>query len=291
MSNLRITAGFLPLLDSLLLVIAREKGFAASQGIDLALVRETSWANVRDRVAVGHFDVAQMLGPMPIAANLGLSPIDMPLVAPMTLGLGGNAVTVSTALWRRLLDAGAPGNLDPGPVGAALRKIVAEGPSRLRFAVTHPYSGHNYELRYWLAASGIAHTVLRPNAWMQVALEPVAAALRKGEDVPARFGDAARRGDWLGTVASDQGAHGKREVARHDTLHRRDALDGREIGMQPQPRLDERGASLRGQQILRALALVAVRIHQGKLAGVLDDHAPARSQLGFDFGGLHRGRG
>jgi ABC-type nitrate/sulfonate/bicarbonate transport system substrate-binding protein len=157
MTKFRITAGFLPLLDSLLLVIAREKGFAASQGIELALMRETSWANIRDRVSVGHFDVAHMLGPMPIAANLGLSPIDVPLVAPMTLGLGGNAITVSTALWSRLLDAGAPGNLDPGPVGAALRQVVAApGAPRLRFAVTHPYSGHNYELRYWLAASGIA---------------------------------------------------------------------------------------------------------------------------------------
>ncbi|CDN92920.1 NmrA family NAD(P)-binding protein [Agrobacterium tumefaciens] len=47
------------------------------------------------------------------------------------------------------------------------------------------------EVERHLAASGIAYTVLRPNAWMQVALEPVVAALRKGEDVPARFGDAA----------------------------------------------------------------------------------------------------
>src|SRR5437867_1675557 len=125
MTDLRITAGFLPLLDSLLLVIAREKGFAAALGIDLALVRETSWANIRDRTAVGHFDVAHMLGPMPIAANLGLSPIAVPLVAPMTLGLGGNAITVSSALWRRMLDAGAPGNLDPRPAGEALRKVVA----------------------------------------------------------------------------------------------------------------------------------------------------------------------
>ena len=67
-----------------------------TSGIDLALVRETSWANIRDRVAVGHFDVAHMLGPMPIAANMGLSPIAVPIVAPMTLGLGGNAITVST---------------------------------------------------------------------------------------------------------------------------------------------------------------------------------------------------
>jgi ABC-type nitrate/sulfonate/bicarbonate transport system substrate-binding protein len=156
MTDLRITAGFLPLLDSLLLVIAREKGFAAAVGVDLGLVRETSWANIRDRVAIGHFDVAHMLGPMPIAANLGLSPIAVPVVAPMTLGLGGNAVTVSIALWRRMLEAGAPGNLDPRPAGEALRKVVAAGGTRLRFAVTHPHSGHNYELRYWLAASGIA---------------------------------------------------------------------------------------------------------------------------------------
>jgi two-component system, oxyanion-binding sensor len=154
MTDLRITAGFLPLLDSLLLVIAREKGLAAAQGIDLDLVRETSWANIRDRVAVGHFDVAHMLGPMPIAANLGLSPIAVPIIAPMTLGLGGNAITVSTLLWRRMLDAGAPGNIDPRSAGTALAKVVKEG-ERLRFAVTHPHSGHNYELRYWLSACGI----------------------------------------------------------------------------------------------------------------------------------------
>jgi len=47
------------------------------------------------------------------------------------------------------------------------------------------------EVERHLAESGIAHTVLRPNAWMQVALEPVVAALSKGEDVPSRFGNAA----------------------------------------------------------------------------------------------------
>ena len=63
MSTTHLTAGFLPLLDSVLLVLAREKGFAAAEGIDLHLVRETSWANIRDRVAIGHFDIAQMLAP------------------------------------------------------------------------------------------------------------------------------------------------------------------------------------------------------------------------------------
>jgi NitT/TauT family transport system ATP-binding protein len=155
MSQYRITAGFIPLTDSLLLVAAREKGFAADEGVELTLAREMSWANIRDRLAVGQFDVAHMLAPMPIAASLGLSPIDVPVIAAMGLNLGGNAVTVSAALWEAMQAAGAPADLSPVAVGAALRLVVKLRPSKLKLAVVHPYSSHNYELRYWLAASGI----------------------------------------------------------------------------------------------------------------------------------------
>jgi two-component system, oxyanion-binding sensor len=151
----RIAAGFMPLTDSLLLVVARERGFAAAEGVELLLTRESSWANIRDRVAVGQFDVAHMLAPMPLAATLGLTPIAGPLIAPMALGLGGNAVTVSPALWERMRASGAPDDLAPGPVGQALAAVIEGTEQRLRFAVVHPHSGHNYELRYWLAASGI----------------------------------------------------------------------------------------------------------------------------------------
>lgn len=155
----RITAGFLPLLDSALLVAAREKGFAAKEGVDLVLVRENSWANIRDRLAVGHYNVAHMLAPMPIACNLGLTPLAVKTIAPMALGLGGNAVTVSHDLWSAMRAHGAATSLDPARAGAALKAAIAEhtakGGPRLRFAVVHPHSGHNYELRYWLRASGI----------------------------------------------------------------------------------------------------------------------------------------
>jgi NitT/TauT family transport system ATP-binding protein len=155
----QITAGFMPLLDSALLVTAREKGFAEGEGVDLALVRETSWANIRDRLAVGHFQVAHMLAPMPIACNLGLTPLASRTIAPMALGLGGNAVTVSNSLWSEMVQHGAKRDLDPGVTGTALKEVVAEraraGRPPLRFAVVHPHSGHNYELRYWLAACGI----------------------------------------------------------------------------------------------------------------------------------------
>jgi NitT/TauT family transport system ATP-binding protein len=155
MSLTPLSAGFLPLLDSVLLVLAREKGFAEAERLDLHLVRETSWANIRDRAALGHFDFAQMLAPMPIAATLGLNPLSVPMITPMILGLGNNGVTVSAELWAKMADAGAPANLEAGPVGLALAKVVKASERKLRFGVVHQTSSHNYELRYWLAASGI----------------------------------------------------------------------------------------------------------------------------------------
>ena len=155
----QIVAGFMPLLDSAILVAAKEKGFADKEGIDLVLARETSWANIRDRMAVGHFQVAHVLAPMPIASNLGLTPLAVPTIAPMALGLGGNAVTVSNDLWALMADKGATPDFNPATTGAALKQVAAdraaESKPPLRFAVVHPYSGHNYELRYWLAACGV----------------------------------------------------------------------------------------------------------------------------------------
>lgn len=153
-----IVAGFLPLVDAALLVAAREKGFAEAEGIDLRLARETSWANIRDRMAVGHFQCAHMLAPMPIAARLGMTPMPIDVIAPMALGLGGNAVTVSKSLYNELAVAGPLSGLDAKAAGAVLARFVAqrgEKSRRLVFAVVHPHSAHNYDLRYWLYGSGI----------------------------------------------------------------------------------------------------------------------------------------
>lgn len=159
MAQHEINAGFMPLFDSAVLIAAREMGFAAREGVELRLSRETSWANIRDRIAIGHFDIAHMLGPMPLACNLGLTPLTSDTVVPFSLGLGGNCVTVSNAVWEGMESFGARPDLDPINNGAALRRLIrsrtAAGQSPLRFAVTHPHSGHNYELRYWIAGCGI----------------------------------------------------------------------------------------------------------------------------------------
>lgn len=154
-----LTIGYVPLLDAAILIAAEEKGFAEEEGLTLNLVRESSWANIRDRVAIGHFDAAHMLAPLPIAANLGLTPLDVKMIAPMSLGLGGNAITVSNALWSEMEQSGAPANGEAAGAGRALKAVIAaraeRGERPLRFAVVHSESGHNYELRYWMAASGV----------------------------------------------------------------------------------------------------------------------------------------
>ena len=156
---MKVILGFIPLLDCASLVAAAERGFAAEEGLELALVRETSWANIRDRVVIGHFDAAHMLGPMTVASTLGIGHVKVPVIAPFALGLGGNAITVSLRLWEQMTNEGAVAGSDPGIHAAALKRVVA-GRDRARhepltFAMVYPFSCHNYELRYWLAAGGI----------------------------------------------------------------------------------------------------------------------------------------
>jgi nitrate/nitrite transport system substrate-binding protein len=157
MTRLRI--GFLPLSDCAVLAVALEKGFFRRHGVEVTLSREASWANIRDKVAVGALDGAQMLAGMPLAAAVGIDPIGRPLVTALSLGLNGNAITLSNALWARLVAADPHGTRERPMTAVALRQVIdddrAHGRPLLCFAMVSPFSSHNYELRYWLAAAGI----------------------------------------------------------------------------------------------------------------------------------------
>lgn len=156
MSLDRVRIGFLPLVDAAVPIVARERGFAEAEGIDLELVRDMSWATVRDRLIYGQTDAAHLLAPLAIATALGRSRPAAALAVPFVLGLNGNAITLAPALAD--LVSPAPGLGDPHAVGAALATVARDrsGAGRpLRFGVVHRHSSHNYMLRYWLAASGI----------------------------------------------------------------------------------------------------------------------------------------
>jgi ABC-type nitrate/sulfonate/bicarbonate transport system substrate-binding protein len=155
-----IHAGFIPLSDCAPLVIASELGFDRRYGFSLVLHREASWANIRDKVDVGALDCAHMLAPMPIAAHLGLGRATEPIIAPMAMSLNGNAITVSTKLYEDMRAADEPATLASGmkaaeALAAVVRARQEAGREPLTFGMVYPFSCHNYDLRYWLAAAGI----------------------------------------------------------------------------------------------------------------------------------------
>jgi ABC-type nitrate/sulfonate/bicarbonate transport system substrate-binding protein len=173
MTTLRI--GFIPLVDASALIIAVDKGFAAAEGLDVTLVREVSWSNVRDKLNIGMFDAAHLLAPVAIASSLGLGHVKVPIVAPFNLGLNGNAITVSPALHAAIMAEIDGDPLDPMATALALARVVAKrrksGADPLTFGMTFPFSTHNYQLRFWMAAGGVdpdedVHLVVLPPPYM-----------------------------------------------------------------------------------------------------------------------------
>jgi NitT/TauT family transport system ATP-binding protein len=159
MSAEKLRIGYIPLADAAALIVAVDKGFAAAEGLDVELVREVSWANVRDKLNVGVFDAAHLIAPIAIASSLGIGHVKVPIVAPFGLGVNGNAITVSPGLYAAIA-AAADGNLlDPMVSARALARVVANrkvrGEAPLTFGMTFPFSTHNYHLRFWMAAGGV----------------------------------------------------------------------------------------------------------------------------------------
>jgi two-component system, oxyanion-binding sensor len=157
---MRLQLGYVPLCDAAPLIAAHELGFARSEGLDLDLTPEPSWATLRDRLALGHLDAAHMLAPLALASRLALSGPPSDLIIPLQLSVNGNAITLSRGLWA-----------DMQPEGTGLDAIarafagVAEARHRAGRALTlgtvHPFSCHTYQLRLFAEAGGLDPSALR----------------------------------------------------------------------------------------------------------------------------------
>ncbi len=151
--------GFIPLIDAASTIVAADKGFATAEGLDVELVREVSWSNVRDKLNLGLFDAVHLLAPVAIASSLGLGHIKIPIVAPFMLNLNGNAITLSPSLHDAIIAACNGDARDPLKTAQALARVVTarrkSGAEPLTFGMTFPYSTHNYQLRFWMAAGGV----------------------------------------------------------------------------------------------------------------------------------------
>lgn len=142
----RIRVGFVPLLDAAPIIVALELGYFSDESLLVTLERQIGWGNVRDKLVFGHLAASHALLGMPPASRLGRDRFPEPLVAIMSLGAGGNAIT----LGRQLTDVGVDS------LQTLARHVQSRGRgSPAMLAHVFGCSMHHYLLRDWLAGGQI----------------------------------------------------------------------------------------------------------------------------------------
>lgn len=142
--------GFLPVSDCAPLVYAYEAGVFEKHGLEVQLQRETTWANIRDKVIYGELDAAQAPATLPFLANLGIDSDPCACISGLVLSLQGNAITLSRRLWEEgVRDA------------ASLRERIYRnwGKRTFTFGVVLSLSSQEILLRRWLRSAGIVPDV------------------------------------------------------------------------------------------------------------------------------------
>ncbi|MCV6823556.1 MULTISPECIES: ABC transporter substrate-binding protein [Halocynthiibacter] len=174
--NATITCGFLPLVDCVPLVVAREFGFARSEGIDLRLSRYPSWSTLRDMLAFGQIDTAHMLAPTPIAMSLSLGGFSAQIDTLMVLSVNGNSIGVHPDIAGKMRAIGWDGSFTtPRETGEFLLAVTG---GKLRIGSPFPFAMHTELLRHWLTALGM------PEEELDIRIVPpphMPAAMAKGE--------------------------------------------------------------------------------------------------------------
>lgn len=187
--------GFVALVDAAPLIAADVLGFADEEGLTLHLTPAPSWAALRDMLALGQVDAAQMLAPVPVAMALGLGGSPARFEAVSVLNINGDVFAVSLALAARMRDAGHM--FDFADAGAAGHALLDAAGRDLRVGVPFPFSMHAELVHYWL--TGLGRPL--PDGLEIVTVPPprMAEALAAGEV------DAFCVGEPRGSVAVDMG--------------------------------------------------------------------------------------
>jgi two-component system, oxyanion-binding sensor len=134
--------GFVPLIDAAPLIIASELGYFDAQGLRVDLERQIGWGNVRDKLLFGHLDAAHALLGLPVTSSLDAARLAARrLVSVMSLGTGGDAITLS----HRLTEQGIT-------TSATFAKQLRQQRNS-SFTLGHVFSSsvHHYLLREWLS--------------------------------------------------------------------------------------------------------------------------------------------
>ncbi len=151
--------GFIKLTDMAPLAIAYKLGYFSDEGLEVTLEAQANWTDVLNKVLDEQLDGSHMLTGQPLGAAVG-SGRRGELVTPFCRDLNGNASTVSNEIWSLIKDSipyeyGRPIHpIQAKALSPAIRFFKKNNKSFILGVVAHN-STHNYQLRYWLGASGI----------------------------------------------------------------------------------------------------------------------------------------
>ena len=140
-----INLGFMALSDCASVVVAATQGFAQPYGLTLNLKRQSSWANLRDKLVSGELDAAHSLYGLIYAVHLGIGGIASTDMA-VLMGLNQNGQSLNLSHGLQALGVNSPEALD---------RHVHQSRAKLTFAQTFPTGTHAMWLYYWLASQGI----------------------------------------------------------------------------------------------------------------------------------------
>lgn len=143
----QIQIGYIPLLDCVAILWAKQRGFFDEVGLDITLVKEASWASLRDRLAFGFLDAVHCLSAMLPAAALGEDQLGIPLQTALVLSHNRAFISLSQKLCFEL-DISSQDT-----VQQSAEKIVSAIQQQKPVQLAHVFkqSIHHYCLREWLA--------------------------------------------------------------------------------------------------------------------------------------------
>lgn len=147
----QIQIGYIPLLDCVAVLWAKQRGFFAERGLEITLVKEASWASLRDRLAFGFLDAAHCLSAMLPAAALGEDQLGIPLQTALVLSHNRAFISLSQKLCFDLQIS------EQDHARQSAEKVVSAIQAQQSIQLAHVFkqSIHHYCLREWLALANL----------------------------------------------------------------------------------------------------------------------------------------
>lgn len=152
----QIKLGYLPIVESAPLIIAKEKGFFAKYGMtEVDISKQANWGSARDNVEIGTagggIDGGQWQMPMPYLISEGLitkNNVKIPMYVLAQLNTQGNGIAIANK------HRGKNIGLDLTSAKDYILGLKTAG-TPFKLAYTFPKANQDFWVRYWLAAGGI----------------------------------------------------------------------------------------------------------------------------------------